>query len=416
MDAQANSVRRWTDRAIIALFCVGIVIPMASQLSGWTKPGSETTENRRAAEFPQLEFRQRGFLALPRKASLTEFPEKFEAYFNDHLGLRRELIRCYSLAKVAGLAPGALSNLTVGKQQLAPVIVGREGWLYYTGESAIENYRRTSPFTQAELEDWTAKLVARQRWLQARGIPFVVMFTPDKPTIYPEYLPRAINRVGDQSRLDQLVDYLREHTDLTVVDVRDVLEAGKAQHPTYHRTDTHWNQFGAFLGYQKLMTTVQQRFHEAPLRQLGDFTMQIRDDGPPFDLAKMLDSPVPLTDTIIELQPKRGRHASSSAGPVTSEVSETKRSICPDAPLPRLSVLHDSFFWNLMPLVDEDWQEIEYFRTTRFPATEIDRFRPQLVVQEMVERHLKWKLENPPGLEADTPTNWAHQPAERELR
>jgi alginate O-acetyltransferase complex protein AlgJ len=416
MDAPTNPVRRWTDGAIIALFCAGMTVPLATQLSGWSTPDSESTENRRAAEFPQLEFRQHGLVSLPRKASLIEFPEKFEAYFNDHLGLRRELIRCYSMAKVAGLAPGALSNLTVGKQQLAPVIVGREGWLYYTGESAMENYRRTSPFTTAELEDWTTKLLARQRWLAARGIPFVVMFTPDKPTIYPEYLPRAINRVGDHSRLDQLVAHLRKHSELIVVDVRDVLEAGKAQHPTYHRTDTHWNQYGAFLGYQKLMGVVQQQFTDAPLRQLADYTMEIRDDGPPFDLAKMLDSPVPMTDTIIELEPRSGRHAVSSAGPTSSEVSETKRSLSPSAVLPRLTVLHDSFFWNLMPLVDEDWQEIEYFRTTRFPATEIDRFRPQLVIQEMVERQLKWKLENPAGLEAETPLDWARKPTDAPVR
>jgi hypothetical protein len=412
MDARLSAIRRWTDRTVIALFCIGIALPLAAQLSGRSEPGSEYTENRKAAEFPQLEYRQRGVLALPRKASLIEFPEKFEAYFNDHLGFRRELIRCYSLARVAGVTPGALTSLTVGKQSLAPVIVGREGWLYYTGEGAIENYRRTNPFTTAELDDWKDKLVARQRWLAQQGVPYILLFTPDKPTIYPEFLPRAINRVGDQSRLDQLIAHLRGHTDLTVIDVRDVLEKGKAQHPTYHRTDTHWNQYGAFLGYHKLMGVVREHFPTAPLRQLADFQIQVRNDGPPFDLAKMLDSPVPLADTLIDLQPKTGRHAQITTGPTSSEVSETSRSICPVAPLPRLTVLHDSFFWNLMPLVNEDWQEIEYFRTTKFPAAEIKRFGPQLVIQQMVERQFKWKLENPAEIGVGARVDWARKPSE----
>ena len=416
MDANVVGIRRWTDVLVIGLFCIGIALPLAAQLSGWSQAFDESTENRQAAAFPQLEYKRRGPVMLPRKGSMVEFPEKFEAYFNDHLGLRRELIRGYTLAKVHGITPGALASLTVGKQSLAPVIVGREGWLYYSGESAVENYRCTSPLTSAELEHWKQSLVSRGRWLAARGIPYVLMFTPDKPTIYPEYLPRAINRVGEKSRLDQLVAYLGEHTDLTVIDVRGVLVAGKAQYPTYHRTDTHWNMYGALLGYQQLMQAVSRHLPQAPRKMLGDFEMSLREESSPFDLAKMLDSPAPLTDTIIELKPRKGRHAQPGQRPTSSAVSETSRSLCAGAELPRLTVLHDSFFWNLMPLVNEDWQEIEYFRTTRFPATEIDRFRPTMVVQQMVERHLKWKLENPPGLDVAAPVDWARKPSEARQR
>src|SRR5690606_26345033 len=106
----------------------------------------------------------------------------------------------------------------------------------------VEDYRCTDPFTREELDGWRRVLEERRDWLAARGIRYTLVFAPNAQTIYGEYLPQSMNRVRDESRLDQLIKHMRGPYGVEIIDLRAPLIAAKSQMRTYHRTDTHWNQ------------------------------------------------------------------------------------------------------------------------------------------------------------------------------
>lgn len=72
---------------------------------------------------------------------------------------------------------------------------------------------------------------------------------PNKSTIYPEYLPDEIQPSADKY-ITYYLDKLKSIPNLTVYDpTDDLLNAKKTNGILYSRTDTHWNNKGAFLAY-----------------------------------------------------------------------------------------------------------------------------------------------------------------------
>jgi hypothetical protein len=161
----------------------------------------------------------------------------------------------------------------------------------------------------------------------------------------------------------------------------------KSLYPTYYRTDTHWNCFGAFIGYQRLMQAIALRLPNVPQARLADFEIT-QFECPGMDLARMLDSLVTLSDSCIHLRP----HASFTATQVQQATDggarECHQATNPTAPLERALVLHDSFFLSVGPFFNEHWRQVDYYWMYEFPHDAIERVRPQVVVQEMVERCL----------------------------
>ena len=130
------------------------------------------------------------------------------------------------------------------------------GW-FFSGRRAARpsDYRYTDPFAQAELRAAGAPALrsSASDWLAARGAAYLFVVAPDKETIYPRvHAGRVLTRVGPRSRLDQLVAYLAPRTHGTLISSTCGTRCWRArQHERlYHKTDTHWNDRGAFLAYR----------------------------------------------------------------------------------------------------------------------------------------------------------------------
>ena len=201
---------RSRDVLLIACFLIAVAVPVAGMILH-LDADFVLEENRKLAPRPELEL---------NRATLSEFPDKFEAYFNDHFGFRRRLIYWLTLGKVALL----------GDSPSPKVILGRGGWLFY-GDIDLQYYRAIKPLRPAQLEAWQRLLETRRDWLASRGIPYLIVFTPCKSTIYPEYMPGAYNRLSDQSPLDQLMAHLDAHSTLKTIDLRAPLRAEKSARP-----------------------------------------------------------------------------------------------------------------------------------------------------------------------------------------
>ena len=168
-----------------------------------------------------------------------------------------------------------------------PVLVGRDGWLFFTGGSNLESCRSVDPFSEQELHELTQLFGQRRRWLAAQGCEYLLYFAPDKHTIYPEYVPESMKQVGPLTSSDQLTAYMARHSKVRLVDLRPALLKAKKERLLYYKSDTHWNEYGAYVGYRPIIAALQQSFPAlaSPPRDQFDIQLQSGFSG---DTATML--------------------------------------------------------------------------------------------------------------------------------
>lgn len=262
--AAKPSAGRLTNCVVIAVFALIVLAPATAQLFALGNSGSR--ENRTLAPPPRIETIRH----------LNYLPKMLEDYVNDRFGLRQVLVRAWSLARYQ-----------VGLSSTKDVVIGKDGWLFYTAERLMEQHTGADVFKPAELEAWIGTMERTQDWLAARGIAFYILIAPDKNTMYPELLPNYPRRKGGTTRTDQLVARARSST-LEVIDPRPALFAAKAAgKEIYFAGDSHWTERGAFVAYTALMDRIRQRFPDvAPLTEADYETTRGRPAAS--DLARML--------------------------------------------------------------------------------------------------------------------------------
>ncbi len=378
-----GSLRTAYSLALTVMFVGLLGAPLIGLFEDGADEAIRQNENRHPAKFPVVEWRPKGPILWPSKSSINGFPGAFERWFNDHRGFRQPLLGLYNLSRSHGLVSESLGQMMTGDADRVPVIIGREGWLYCTSDRLIDEFRGTHPFTQEGLDRWKNALLERQAWLAERGIPYIVVFAPNKNEIYPEYMPRAIRPVTDICRLDQLKSHLAG-TGIEIVDLREVVTAMKSQARTYHRTDTHWNDVGAFAGYQEIMQAVSRHLPGDSAWTIDDFEFRTETVGNK-DLARMLQSPIPFVEEDIRLIPKRKRNASCD---VLKGSPKSVRSTNPSADRPKIVMVHDSFMTALAPFLNEHFEAVQYEWQADFPKDVIERERPAIVIHEYVQRRL----------------------------
>lgn len=355
---------------LILFFLTALILPLLGMLLHIDLTPAHR-ENRTLAPFPTF--------ALNRHA-VGLFPEKFKAYFEDRFGFRQTLIGWQARFKVNVL----------GVSSSREVILGKDGWLFQPpDDSSLETYRGARPLTPAQLAQWLRVIETRRAWLAARGIPYLFVIAPEKNSIYPDYMPDAMMRRPSESRLDQLLSFMREHSEVKILDLRPALGEARSRARLYHRTDTHWNDYGAFVGYQAIigeLAKIDARLH--PMAEADFEIYSEKTKG--LDLAAMLGLDDVMTEEYIRMRSRKFAIESSgyTSNTLPRMVSERKES-----GLPRLVMFRDSFSNYLIPFLNQHFSRAVYIWNNGFDPQLIEAEHPDFVIQEMIERAL---LAEPP--------------------
>ena len=176
------------------------------------------------------------------------FSDQFEAWLNDRLPLRAQLLTAANAVK---------GELLHG--QTANVIVGKEGWLFYNVES--EDYMDTNALSEGQIRAAAITLSLLEEAVTARGGRFTFVPAPNKSSVYGEYMPSCY-RAAPENNLTRLTAALREEG-VTFTDLRQVLRDAKGE-PVYHRRDSHWNSRDALIGRNEILDSLG-RAHETHL-------------------------------------------------------------------------------------------------------------------------------------------------------
>lgn len=279
-------------------------------------------------------------------------------------------------------------RLALGDRVFPKVLVGDSGWLVYTAEGDLDLYEKNTLFTDEQLAQFQLNLDALSTNYAERGIALVVVVVPSKNTIYPERVPAQIPHLGAESKLDQVAEYLSAHGETQILDLRPALLQAKTEREIYLATDTHWNDYGAYLAYSLLMERLGEAYPNLSPRPLSDFAEQILEPEP-LDLANVIGA-TSLTESKLRLAPTFD--LATSYKTINLGGRKLLFSYNPDAALPNLVIYHDSYFFNVNPMLGEHFHRGIFIQNFSggglWNLSWVDEQEPDVVIIEFAERYL----------------------------
>jgi hypothetical protein len=291
----------------------------------------------------------------------------------------------------AALAPLLHSSIRYGLYTSSNpnVYIGLRRHLFYTGDHAAT---QSAGQTYRPIEvDYFVKVAASlHRALERLGANLVVTFPPNAQSIAIDDLP-SWSKSHPPFEYDLAVNQLRKHG-IIAIDLKTPLLARNDRSTLYRTTDTHWTGRGALAAFN---LTVSGAGHPEwtvdPAIALGPPRI-----GPGGDLARFLGIQRYLTDAQTPLLPapeglweKIDIFRSSPFGGVFKNYVYRRKGAASGE---NVLVIGDSFtyrFW--LPLLKRSnakrigWM---HHRLCSFDFTDVERFRPTLVILAPTERYI----------------------------
>ena len=360
---QIHRARSAVKVVLMGVFLALLWLPNLEAVFHWDEL-PQVNEKRALAKFPALQ---------PGLAGLRSFVNGLEAFYNDHFGFRKRLVYWGQRWRTVWFQESPLPT----------VMIGRDGWLFYSDDQTLEDIRATTLFKPDRLQAWQSLLERRRDWLARRGIRYVFVVAPDKHNVYPEKLPAWIHQVGPRTKLDQFVAHMKVHSTVPVLDLRPALLRAKSNGPTYLLTDTHWNQYGAFVGYQELMQTLT-----AQLPGLAPLSLEAFDRStgtePGGNLAAMLAQATTPENNCPKLSPRPplvplrvAKDKAESARVFTENAERTGKAI----------IFRDSFSQAWAPFVGYHFNQVIYCWQYHWSRPLIEDEHPDVVIDELLEHY-----------------------------
>ena len=307
------------------------------------------------------------------------FSDQFNLWFSQHIPFRPEVISVKNLVD-SGLLGRATND----------VIVGRDGQLFYTGET--DDYTGVV-MSERKLHNTARTVYLMQKYCKENGASFRFMCVPNKSTVYSEYMPAGFTR-GQSSNLEQLQKAFDEMK-IDHVDVNAMLSEHKKDAPElYLRDDTHWTNYGARLAYSQLRSSLgyEEQTDLSGFEERSDWAG---------DLAKMLYPsfdktctqyyyPLPRNKTRFLKPRKTGMNDSAILENLMGDSESMDTIIQASNPggKGKVYISRDSFFRALLPYAIDSYS---YSYITRFRSFDLRNIKEAAytdVIYETAERNL----------------------------
>lgn len=352
---------------LVTLFLVVIFIPATGWLAGWDlNAGIE--EKRTPTPWPTL---------ADLKKDAAGAAKQFENAFSDRFAFRNSLIK----------TDAWLNWRIFGISTTDSVLVGRDGWLFFTGDRSVPLFQGIDRFTDADSAYVADALEMRHRWLRDQGIASVHVIAPAKESVYPEFMPRGVPRVKQPASMEAFFASRREpNREGQPIDLLTAFAPAKRDgRLLYLRGDSHWNDSGAVIAYREIMKRLG-------LEQSGlsDDKLQSRVDPtthPYHDLATMLG----ITDTYCRDWPNDSPVITPNGGwtfETQTDAAQRRRITTNKSALIDKSVLMfgDSFSEALLPFLAQTFSSVTLYQGRFFSPAKVAEHKPQMVICEGAER------------------------------
>jgi hypothetical protein len=310
---------------------------------------------------------------------IAGFTKGWENYYDDRFAFRTNIVSLKNLLTLKAFGDAGNSQ----------VIARNDGWMDYVPNGDLIAYVNQRPLSPEELQMIGQELEDRRAWLAKRGIRFLFVLAPQKSTIYPDRFPSLRRRTSGEKREEQLIKYLRDHTAVATIDLRQALTAASKKGLVYYKTDTHWNLAGADVVNHVIVTALREWFPQIPqptnvafqerpffgsLSQIAGLQPWLTETSPAIDWTKT----PPLWHATSRLPLSKETWFGKDTPIVVTETANHN--------LPSAVLLDDSFL-NLQyqPFLPENFRRCVSIKTSQFPMRLIAEEKPDVVIDEEVE-------------------------------
>jgi alginate O-acetyltransferase complex protein AlgJ len=264
----------------VLVFGVLLLIPFIFSIIA-KQNNNANKENRNKNQFPTFTI-----------AHFSKFLPGIIAYVDDNFGGRETLIELNTTLK---------TNIFEAKVIGDKVISGKDNWLFYNAKF-IKSYNvNSTPFTEAELKEFALNQLYLQAWLKLQHIDYYFFLPPSAMTIYPEMLPSWYKKCHKFTKREQIINYLKQHTNIPIIVPDHYLKSKKNKHQLYYKSDSHWNYFGAYYAFEYLIQQLKTKYPGIPHTRPLESNVLSPKDFNTGDLLKMagITGEFCETDTIV---------------------------------------------------------------------------------------------------------------------
>lgn len=292
-------------------------------------------------------------------------------------------------------------------------ILGKEEWLFLGNDYAasIDQYTGRNKPTEEEILLKLSVLKQMKSLAHQNKIPFLVVIAPDKHEIYSEYLPGNIHKSLDKNRLELLQEGMLargiDFINLKQKEIEAKNTLGKQYGDLYLKGDSHWNYLGAYAAYQAISDYMQQKGLQSRQLQLNFIPQQTTySDLTNFLQLTHIKSNNPLPDVSNlkidlfgrDINGKETKLADFQGNPNGVILIAPYENINKTVPNKQTCLLiGDSFSESLSFYFHNDFYNtvrIHSGNTSWNLSDLIQKYHPDLIVYEKVERDLLYPLVN----------------------
>ncbi len=348
----------------IACFCYCLLFLCLCALPGaglLIDKEDSTAENRTLAAFPALTDEEGRFNQA--------WGAQFQSYVSDHFGFRSQMVMADSSLKANLLHTSAEED----------VIIGSDGWLYYT--PTVNDFIENPTVSDIGIQNISRNLELMQAYAESKGSQLLVTVIPNKNTVYPKYMPSFYRKSGVDNNLTRLTQALKT-AEIPHCDMASALcqAAQDTDIQLYHKQDSHWNASGALLGYHALLDAggiahedyAECTWHEEAIWE-GDLQRMLFPDSDELDIQHVYD--IAFSYTYL------GRY---------KDADDMNIDTMNPAGTGTLLMFRDSFGEAIIPYLSERFASAKYSRARPYPMHHLDNQPYDLVIAEIVERNISW--------------------------
>ena len=316
----------------------------------------DKTNKKDDNDFPELNLKK-------QKESISSL----KSYYLDNFGLKDFFLKNYLKTK---------TNLLKENPKPNSVVKGKNGW-YFLGNqynNVLDDAYGNDDFTDKELNNIILSIKDINNYLNSKNIKFYLVVPPNKSSIYKEHLPYKLSQ--NTNKLTVLKNKLVNEINFKIIDLTDTLLASKNEAQLYHKTDSHWNDLGAFIGYSKTIKEISKDI-EVSLANKSDFniTTQIVDNN---DLIKMINTTAE-NETVI-FKPKNDINPEPY-------LNSYHRYLNPDKNL-KIIMHRDSYADAWIKYFIESFGETFFLENYKLDKDLIEKVKPDIIIFEIIERNL----------------------------
>ena len=342
----------------VAAFILLLAIPVYT-IPLFGTPGG--TEKGAAAEPPQLYDADNGFNG--------SYSSELDEYLAESMVGRQQLISVRAKLRAATFGTSAQEN----------VVVGKDGWLFYS--ETLDDFTGNGTLSDTDIQRIGKVLDLIDEYVSNTGGRFIFAAAPNKNTVYPQYMPYYY-RPGSTSNLQKLGSLLGSRN--YYISLTPVLKACESR--VYHKTDTHWNNLGAAAAYREIMTSLGRSFTDYPA---GGYYTERNFEG---DLERMLCPAAREPDEQIYFNTEKPFGYSGSFHSPDDLLIRTYTGNSSGT----LLMFRDSFGNALYPLMAGEFAEAQFSRVFPYRLSGLSDDPKDAVIIEIAERNLANLLSESP--------------------